>query len=130
MRYKNETALWHGIKRELRKHGKFDRIETGNTSLGVPDIDGYITGFGAIKIELKHCKDEKKGFVLRPAQHRYMQDRIKAGDQNVWILACLDLPNRFEMLWIHGHETLKLIKNSNPLFWSSLSHETAPFMKF
>lgn len=86
---KSETKYWehlrdHNFKRIPNSH--FSRIESHATALGIPDVNAVIQGRD-VWIELKHCLSWTDELTLRGSQHRWMQERIKAGAKNVWILA-------------------------------------------
>lgn len=117
---KDEAGMWRYLRPKLAMHGMFTRIETRETASGVPDVDAFISDLGAVKIELKICKDIRKGFHLRPAQHRWMQDRIKAGDRNLWVLAALDdrsISSNPRWLLIHGSSSKQLIQDKSVENW-------------
>ena len=122
---KDEKGMWQYLRPKLAGFGMFTRIESGATASGIPDVDAFIEDFGPVKIELKICKDVNKGFVLRPAQHRYMQDRLKAGDRNLWILAALDdrsISSKPRWLLIHGSSSRQLIEDKSVTNWMKHAH--------
>lgn len=121
---KDEAGMWRYLSPKVRSHGMFTRIETRETASGVPDVDAFLEDFGAVKIELKICKDIKRGFTLRPAQHRFMQDRLKVGDRRVWILACIDdksVSQKPRWMLIHGSSSRQLIEGKTVANWMNLS---------
>ena len=117
---KDEAGMWKYLRPKLAGHGMFTRIETRETASGVPDVDAFLPDVGPVKIELKICKKVENGFTLRPAQHRFMQDRLKWGDKNVWILACLDdrsISAKPRWMLIHGSSSRQLIEDKHVLNW-------------
>lgn len=117
---RDERGMWQYLRPKFSMHGMFTRIETRETASGVPDVDAFIKDFGAVKIELKICKKIGDGFTLRPAQHRWMQDRIKVGDRNVWILAAIDdvsISQKPRWLLIHGSSSRQLIEDKSITNW-------------
>jgi len=116
----SEAGLWQHMIKWWKPFGKIDRIETGMTTSGVPDVDAYFKQYGSVKIELKFCKKFLKGLELRPAQHRYMQDRIKFGDRDIWIFAAIDDPSiNSDVMWmlIHSSHSRSLIENKSCANW-------------
>ena len=121
---RDERGMWDYLRPKLAGQGMFTRIETRETASGVPDVDAYIKEFGAVKIELKICKRLADGFKLRPAQHRFMQDRIAVGDKNLWILAAIDdatLSQKPRWFLIHGSSSKQLIANKTATGWQRLA---------
>lgn len=117
---KDEKGLWQYLRPKLKMHGIFTRIETRETAVGVPDVDAFLPDFGPVKIELKICKRTQKGFELRPAQHRYLQDRLKLGDKNLWVLACIDDKSLHVKPWfilIHASSSRQLIEDKSVTNW-------------
>ncbi|AEM62920.1 DNA helicase [Vibrio phage phiVC8] len=117
---KDEHGMWKYLRPKLAPHGMFTRIETGGTASGVPDVDAFIEDYGPLKIELKICKNVNDGFTLRPAQHRFMQDRIKLGDRRLWILASIDdrsISAQPRWLLIHGSSSRQLIEDKSVANW-------------
>ena len=121
---KDEAGMWKYLRPKLSGYGMFTRIETRETASGVPDVDAFIADFGAVKIELKICKKIADGFTLRPAQHRFIQDRIRVGDKNIWILAAIDdvsISTKPRWLLIHGSSSRQLIEDKSIANWQKHS---------
>jgi hypothetical protein len=107
-RIANETGVWTYLRSKLGYMGHFSRIETGATTLGQPDVNFCVDGIEG-NLELKFAKGPKDALHLRPSQHRWMTDRIKAGSWNVWILAHVAESNKWMV--VHGMHSKWLIQN-------------------
>ena len=125
---KSEAAFWkhlrdNNIPKTAKTH--YSRVESHATSTGIPDVDFCHDGF-SFYLELKHS--DGKDFELRPAQHRWIQDRFKAGFFNVWILA-LHQPTETVLL-IHGHLSRMLIEHPRVCDWNKVACASWPLRDF
>jgi hypothetical protein len=121
---RSETGLWEYIKPKLAKFGDFARIETGASALGIPDVDVYHNLYGAMKIELKFCKNTSKGFTLRPAQYAFITRRCRLGDKATFVLACLNDVNHTvkpEFMIIPNCHAKELVQDHRPDAWRDLA---------
>lgn len=94
---KLEKLLWKQLKdntKHLNPH--LQRIESGSTGQGIPDVNGCWNGQEAW-IELKVVRGRK--VLIEPMQVNWHRQRAKAGG-NVWILAEHDIEATY-YLW-HG----------------------------
>lgn len=104
-RYKNEAAFSRAVVKLLGEHGWFvQRIESGTTGRGVPDIYAIeIKTKQAIWIELKRIHREaglKEVITWRPGQQAWLKNVVKYG-QCAQTLCCFD-----NEIWIIPHATV------------------------
>lgn len=78
MSEKGERRFWNYLRPNVRFWGHFDRIESGSTAIGTPDVNYCIAGRHN-HIELKHTDSESKGLTLRPSQVGWFNRRVRAG---------------------------------------------------
>lgn len=94
--YKNEAAFSKALVAHLRKQNWFiQRIETGSTGRGVPDIYAIAPDGTAVWIELKRVHKTAKGrhsldIPWRPGQQAWLNTVQKMYRQNVCTLVACD----------------------------------------
>lgn len=94
-RYRNEAEFSAAVVRHLRKYGWFvQRIETGTTGRGVPDIYAISPDKQAMWLELKrvHCCAKGRSVLKipwRPGQQAWLRE-VTARGQRCFTLACCD----------------------------------------
>lgn len=66
-----------------RAGGDVSRVESRNTSPGIPDLDYCIDGKEG-KIELKFCT-RKRGADIKPSQVRWMRKRVASGGKPIYL---------------------------------------------
>jgi len=66
-----------------RAEGDVSRVESKNTSPGIPDLDYCLQGNEG-KIELKYCTT-KRGADIKPSQVRWMRQRVKSGGKPIYL---------------------------------------------
>jgi|TARA_A100001515_G_scaffold2896_2_gene2881 Holliday junction resolvase len=71
-----EAELWKLIRKNFPKEAHVQRIETGGTGRGVPDVN-YCQEGKEIWIELKSIKGNK--LTLSPFQMTWIHNRIRSG---------------------------------------------------
>lgn len=95
-RYRNEAAFSSAFCKLLRDHNWFvQRIETGTTGKGVPDIYAVSPTHRAIWFELKriHCDADKfhaSHIPWRPGQQAWMHNVVANYHQRAMTVACFD----------------------------------------
>ena len=84
----SEGDLWLQFAEHMKPYGHFSRVESPETSDGIPDVDFCIGGTEG-HIELKfndfNRRKPKKEFI-RPSQVRWFRKRIKEGG-HPWLFA-------------------------------------------
>lgn len=107
-KYRNEAAFSQALVKHLRAQGWFiQRIETGSTGRGVPDIYA-ITPLGeAIWIELKRVHKSVAGrhyisVPWRPGQQAWLLQVTKLKQQAITLVACDDM-----ILGVHHYHCYK-----------------------
>lgn len=92
--YRNEAAFSNVFCRELRKHKWFvQRIETGTTGKGVPDIYAVAPNGRACWFELKRIhtsvyKDTPVTIPWRPGQQAWLHEVSSKYHQAAYTIAC------------------------------------------
>jgi len=72
----SESALWKHMKKNIGHLGHFSRVESHETSSGIPDVDYCIRGVeGHIELKFARGKIPK----IRGTQVRWFRDRAKQG---------------------------------------------------
>lgn len=84
-----EQNLWTRLNKIMTKYATTNwhanRIETGATVLGQPDVNYCLFGVEN-NIELKYVDAPTSRCILRPSQYQWMNKRAKAGNR-CWIIA-------------------------------------------
>lgn len=121
----SEKTLWKWLKPYMPR-GKYDRIETGDTAPGTPDVHYRIQTAGGW-IELKDCPREKdnpfpndkKG--LHKSQKDWISDYVLLGGI-AWIVARVG----DKIYWVHGTYARSFNRSrlSRIRAWSSLIIDT------
>lgn len=92
IKYKNEAAFSKALVAAMRSKGYFvQRIESGSTGRGVPDIYAII-GKQAVWLELKRVHAPIKRYITvpwRPGQQAWLTDVVKRG-QLAMTICCMD----------------------------------------
>ena len=110
-----ETKFWHTIRPAISYIGHYDRIESGDTATGRPDLNICMHGTGIVwDIELKFFG--RRGFKIRPSQHRWMKQRLLAGGNCAILLKVRD-----HTFLISGYETPDLKTNSSMDYYLMVS---------
>jgi hypothetical protein len=95
-KYTNEAAFSKAVCAHLRKQGWFiQRIETGSTGRGVPDIYAIAPEGTAMWLELKRVHKTAKGrhyldIPWRPGQQAWLYTVSKVYKQNAYTLCACD----------------------------------------
>lgn len=110
-----EQKLWNNIGPKLRRYGHFERIESHETALGMPDVDYCIGGYSN-KLELKYTASEKKGFRLRPAQAGWFKKRVRAKGQP-WLLAMAEIRKTKGFILIAATDVPRLVYTTKVEDW-------------
>lgn len=109
----SEKRLWDYIRTNIGTKGHFDRIESGLTVQGRPDVNYCINGVVG-DIELKVYDKKKGGLCFRPAQITWMKKRMAAGGRVFAI-------GRFDKTFyvVRGEDVvlLDLLHNKTPEHW-------------
>lgn len=116
---RTEKQMWNYMRAPLKSYGThFTRIESGETSLGQPDLNFCVNGVDG-NIELKISATLNRKITLRPAQHRWFKSRINAGSTSSWVMAYITK----EKIWllIRGDYTKELISNPKAYDWVKLA---------
>ena len=71
----SEAALWKDMRRNIGHLGHFSRVESHESSAGIPDVDFCIAGVEG-HVELKFGTDTKAP-KIRPTQAKWFRDRVK-----------------------------------------------------
>ena len=101
-----ESLLWKQLRDNLPKV-HWQRIETGITGAGVPDVNGCLDG-KEVWVELKRVKGRQIG--LRPMQIAWLATRTKYGGRG-YVLAKKD-----KTIKLYSVDSLEQIKS---LTWDS-----------
>ena len=94
--YRNEAAFSKAVCAHLRKQNWFvQRIETGSTGRGVPDIYAINPARQAMWLELKRVHIAIKGrhqivVPWRPGQQAWLHQVTKMGQIAITLIACND----------------------------------------
>lgn len=111
----SEKRLWDYIRANIGTKGHFDRIESGLTVQGRPDVNYCINGVAG-DIELKVYDKKKGGLCFRPAQITWMKKRMAAGGRVFAI-------GRFDKWFyvVSGGRVIShdLLHNKTPAHWAA-----------
>jgi len=81
-----EGDLWLQFAEHMKPYGHFSRVESPETSDGIPDIDFCIAGTEShMELKFNNGDRAKKDFI-RPSQVRWFRKRIKEGG-HPWLFA-------------------------------------------
>lgn len=118
-RYRNEAAFSKAFCKLLKDHGWFvQRIETGTTGKGVPDIyavapTGIACWFELKRIHQRASRQPKLPIPWRPGQQAWLSTVTKYG-QFAYTVACFDdcimqIPHNrlWPMNCIYPHDSIK-----------------------
>lgn len=117
-----EQRAWNYLYPKLQKaHGTkahLERIESGGTVSGQPDVDYCIQG-ALGDLELKAATSETQfDCHLRPAQYQWMKRRIAAGG-HPWVLLRVEEFNNWYL--ISGLNAKELIRKPTFQNWTELA---------
>ena len=96
LRYRNEAAFSKALCASFTKRGIFhQRIESGETGRGIPDMFAVLPSIGPCWIELKrvHCNASAGATVRvpwRPGQLGWMMKEMRANGVPCFTLACFN----------------------------------------
>lgn len=109
---KRESDLWRYLRISIKPQigGHWSRIESHATAIGVPDVNASRFGWD-VWIELKQGDDAN----IRPAQYRWIKDRLKEGNKNIWII---HQQENYGFMAIHG-SMVDMIKNKPKATWAA-----------
>lgn len=130
-RSQNEAGFWKLLKSHMPPGAHYQRIETGGTGLGTPDLNVCDDGF-EFWIELKVCAGLKIG--LRPEQISWHLKRHEAGGASFILvrrqaegprIGKIDkifLYNGWKAVWLNtdGLKHPPLLELSAPFDWGKL----------
>ena len=104
---KNEQKFWRNdLKTFFRSLGHVNRVESGGTSIGMPDVNLQILHGPSWWIELKHARRGKL-WEIRPGQRMWIKRRVECGG-NVCVLARDDTLAIPSFLLIEGRKVQEL----------------------
>lgn len=121
--YRNEAAFSKALVTAMRNRGWFvQRIESGETGKGIPDLYVIAPGGVAMWIELKreHCNLPRDGSVeihWRPGQQSWLSG-VTARKQKAFTIACFDngiLTIPHHDVWAHNLVLLDLCTYSKDI---------------
>lgn len=117
---KNENDVWKWLRVNIFKNVaglQVNRIESHATSIGFPDVAYCWHGYNG-HIELKYTRTGGE-IELRPAQHRWMSDNVKAGGHPI-ILTGIYFPctQRGIIMLHHGSQSRNLIEDPSHDNWT------------
>lgn len=110
-----EKKMWKYLGPKLRPYGHFERIESHETGVGIPDVDYCIKGY-CNHLELKYSEREKGGLRLRPSQVGWFRKRIHAGGQP-WLLAGMKIRDTRGYVLIPGTNVPALKQTTDAKDW-------------
>jgi len=118
----SEKGLWSYLNPKMKEafgtKWHAERIETGATACGQPDVNYCLMG-KENNIELKHAT--ATNFCrLRPSQYQWMKRRLRAG-KLCWIL--VELSHRKTWILISSAHCQTLIKNPEEKVWVECAME-------
>jgi hypothetical protein len=113
----SEAQLWRYVKKNIGHLGHFSRVESHETSSGIPDVDYCIAGVEG-HIELKYGKD--RGPKIRGSQVKWFRDREKRGGRP-WILTELVMNKTSYYLLHRGSAIETLARNHDHEVWFNTS---------
>lgn len=109
----SEADFWTEIRVAIGDYGHFSRVESPETSPGIPDLDFCIDGVEG-HIELKYG-DTTKTPKIRPTQVRWFRDRVNNGGRP-WLFVLLVTGKAKHYLLFHGAQVPSLSR-VNHLLW-------------
>lgn len=74
----SEHTLWEEMRDNIGYKGHFSRVESPDTSPGIPDVDFCLFSKEG-HIELKFIEEKPKKGWIRPTQVKWFRDRVKNG---------------------------------------------------
>lgn len=104
----SEDAFWDEIRRNIGKQGHFDRIESGYTSPGIPDVGYCIQGSGGL-LELKYM-DKKSRPKIRPSQVTWFRKRVRHGGHPLLLLKDMRFGRDYFLFYGHKVPELAAVK--------------------
>jgi len=116
---KPESALWDYLQGVLPLGGHYSRIESNDTSPGIPDVHYCINGIaGFIELKIGDAPFGDRG--LRKSQRDWFEMQVAQGGR-VWILAqvgalCFLIPGKY---WEDFNQaTLKQLEKIAAYIWT------------
>lgn len=109
-----ERKMWDYLGPKLRFAGHFERIESHETAVGIPDVSYCIKGYNNF-IELKYTEKEN-GCILRASQCAWFKKRVKAKGQP-WLLLQMKIRDTRGWALIPGCDVPPLVYTKNVIDW-------------
>ena len=116
----SESALWKDMKKNIGHLGHFSRVESHETSSGIPDVDFCINGTEG-HIELKFGRN--KAPKIRGSQGKWFKRRVEAGG-NPWMFAHLVIDKTDYYVLYSGHIVANLTTERNTAIWVDRATKT------
>ena len=113
----SESALWKDMKKNIGHLGHFSRVESHETSSGIPDVDFCINGTEG-HIELKFSRDKTP--KIRSSQVTWFRRRRKEGG-NPWLFTHMILKGKDYYLLHDASKISGLATNRNVADWITAS---------
>ena len=95
----SEAALWKDMNRNIGHLGHFSRVESHESSAGIPDVDFCIAGVEG-HVELKFGNGSKHPNI-RPTQAKWFRDRVRK-DGKPWMFTLIMVKKRSVYLLHEG----------------------------
>ena len=115
----SEAKFWNEIKRNIGGSGHFSRVESGETSVGIPDVDYCIDGIEG-HLEIKYGTGDKLP-KIRPSQVNWFKARHKAGG-SPFLLAKIITNDKPKYFFFRADRIQKLAHANVYTDWEVLSN--------
>ena len=113
----SENKFWDSIKQHIGGRGHFSRVESHETSSGIPDVDFCIDGVEG-HIELKYSVNKVP--KIRPSQGRWFRYRVMRGG-NPWLLCHIVINGENRYLLFEGRDVTRILETNELADWITFS---------
>lgn len=117
----SEKDFWGEMRENVGHLGHFSRVESPQTSAGIPDVDFCVDGVEG-HIELKFGRDTKTPSI-RPSQVKWFKSRVEAGGHPI-IFAKLIVGVEVRYCLYSGSKIRALFDAKNITDWIDLADVT------
>ena len=116
----SEAKLWKDMKKNIGHKGHFSRVESHETSSGIPDVDYCLFGTEN-HVELKFGHIGKPAPEIRGSQVRWFRDRVEAGG-HPWLFTHISGNNGSNLYMLHlGKNVGRLSREKQIAEWEKLA---------
>lgn len=114
----SENDFWNEMRNSIGHSGHFSRVESPQTSAGIPDVDFCVEGIeGHIELKFGEGGNAPR---MRPSQVKWFNSRVKAGGKPIIFAKLVDGAD-VRYCFYHGDKARQLYDAKAVFDWVDLS---------